>query len=283
MTSKTQREFTDRQDEMKLFMRMVRRKVPQRVLAIESPGGYGKSWLMDRYEEWSKRRHVLCVRLDFDARREGGPLSPEVILEKAGEVMGMMPASDLEAFARLFKEMTSGSASVSVGDHAAISGSTFGDIGNVIIKELHLSVSGSDAQTRRRQATHRFRQALAACGPQPAVWLVDTCDKHVENPDTTDWLLGAIIGHVACQDSLPLVIVLAGRSLPPLKSEWEDCVRRIALAPFDEKQTHTLVCERIGLALTAETVRFLHRVSGGIPQTVVTLVQTYMHAQEVSR
>jgi len=284
VTSKIEREFTDREREIALFVQMVHREISQRVLAIQAPGGIGKSWLIDRYEDLCRREHVPCVRLDFDAAREGEALSPEIILEKAGEAMGLMPASDLETFARLPKEMTGGPASVDVASGSVISGDArFGDIGNVIIKELHVSAPNLDPKTRRHQATHRFRRALAACGPQPAVWLVDTCEKAAENPDTADWLSGAILGHVACEDALPLVIVLAGRYLPPIMPEWEDCIRRISLAPFDEKQTHILVCERIGLALAAETVSFLHRVSGGVPQTMVGLVETYLRAQEVAR
>ena len=283
MTSKIERLFTDREPELNLFAQMVNRKVPQRVLAIQAVGGIGKSWLIDRYEAWCRREHTPCVRLDFDATREGGPLSPEIILEKAGEAMGLMPASDLETFARLLKETTGGTANVDVGSGAVISGARFGDIGNVIIKELHLSASNLDPKTRRHQATHRFRQALAACGPQPAVWLVDSCEKAAENTDTADWLSGAILGHVACEDALPLVIVLAGRTLPPIMPEWEDCIERIQLGPFDEKQTHTLICERIGLSLTVETVSFLHKVSGGVPQTMVGLAETYLHTQEVAR
>jgi tetratricopeptide (TPR) repeat protein len=279
VTSKIEREFTDREREIALFAQMVHREIPQRVLAIQAPGGIGKSWLIDRYEAWCKTERVPCVRLDFDPTREDGPLSPEIILEKAGEAMGLMPASDLETFARLLKEMTGGPASVQVGADAVISGGArFGDIGNVIIKELHVSAPNLDSKTRRHRATHRFRRALAACGPQPAVWLVDTCERAAENTDTADWLSGAILGHVACEDALPLVIVLTGRSLPPIKSEWEDCIRRISLDPFDEKQTHVLVCERIGLTLAAETVSFLHRVSGGVPQTMVGLVETYLCA-----
>jgi hypothetical protein len=282
VTSKIERLFTNREDEIKLFMQMVRREIPQRVLAIQAPGGIGKSWLIDRYEDWCETEHVPCARLDFDATREGEPLSPEIILEKAGEAMSTMPASDPEAITKLLDEMPSGSARVDVGSGAVMSGVQFGDIANVIIKELHLSLPNMEPKVRRHQATHRFRRALAACGPEPAVWLVDTCERAAKNPDTADWLSGAILGHVACKNALPLVIVLAGRSLLPVMPEWEDCIRRISLAPFDEKQTHVLVCERIGLALAAETVSFLHRVSGGVPQTIVGFVDKYL-AQEVAR
>jgi len=282
VTSKIERLFADREDELALFAQMVRREIPQRVLAIEAASGHGKSWLIDQYEAWCKRERVLCVRLDFDAAREGGPLSPEIILEKAGEAMGMMPASDLETFARLFKEITGGSSSVSVGAEAVISGAHFGDIANVIVKELHVSLPSLDPQVRRHQATRRFRQALAACGPKPAMWLVDTCEKAAENPDTADWLSGAILSHVACDESLPLVIVLAGRSVPLIMPEWEDCVRRISLPPFDQKQTQTL-CERLGLALSVEAVAVLHALSDGIPQTIASMAEKYLRVQEVAR
>ena len=74
---------------------------------------------------------------------------------------------------------------------------------------------------------------------------------------------------------MPLVIVLAGRTIPLLHPDWEDCVHRLALTPFDERQTHTLVCESMGQVLTRETVTFIHRVSAGIPKTMVELVEIY--------
>jgi len=280
--SKIERLFTDREDEIKLLAQMVRREIPQRVLAIQAPSGHGKSWLIDRYEAWCKDEHVPCVCLDFDPIREGGPLSPEIILEKAGEAMGVMPASDLEAFARLFKEMSGGSARVEVGSEAVITTTQFGDIANLIIKELHLPPSNVDPPTRRHQATHRFRQALAACGPAPAVWLVDTCERAEQNPDTADWLCGAIVHHVACDENMPLVIVLAGRSLPPIKEEWEDCVLPLKLEPFKVQQVVGLI-ERFKLTWDESVVRVVHSGTGGVPQAVVTFVEQYIAAQEVIR
>lgn len=283
MTSKIERLFTDRESELNLFAQMVRREIPQRVLAIEAASGYGKSWLIDRYEAWCRDEHVPCVRLDFDAAREGGPLSPEIILEKAGEAMGLMPASDLETFARLLKEATGGPASVDVGSGAVISGARFGDIANIIIKDLHVSSPIVDPLARRHQATHRFRRALAACGPQPAVWLVDTCEKATDNPDTADWLTGAIVGHVARNDSLPLVLVLAGRSLPALKSDWEDCILPLKLKPFDPGEVNTLVRERFKLGWDETIVQVVCSGTGGVPQAVVAFVEQYIVVQGVTR
>jgi hypothetical protein len=281
VTSKIERLFTDREPELALFAKIVRGEIPKRVLAIQAPGGIGKSWLMDRYAAWCKDERVPCVRLDFDPVREGGPLSPEIILEKAGEAMGIMPASDLEAFARLFKEMSGGSARVDVGSDAVISGAHFGDIGNIIIKEMHISAPNLDPKTRRHQATHRFRQALAACGPAPAVWLVDTCERAEQNPDTADWLCGAIVHHVACDENMPLVIVLAGQSLPPIKEEWEDCVLPLKLEPFKVQQVIGLIREGFKLAWDEPIVQVVHSGTGGVPQAVVTFVEQYIAAQEV--
>jgi hypothetical protein len=283
VTSKIERLFTNREDEIKLFMQMVRREIPQRVLAIQAPGGIGKSWLIDRYEAWCKHEHVPCARLDFDAAREGGPLSPEIILEKAGEAMGLMPASDLEAFARLLREMTGSPARVDVGSGAVISSAQFGDIANLIIKELHLPPSNVDPPTRRHQATRRFRQALAACGPAPAVWLVDTCERAEQNPDTADWLCGAIMHHVACDDNMPLVIVLAGQSLPPIKEEWKDCVLPLKLEPFKVQQVIWLIREGFKLAWDEPIVQVVHSGTGGVPQAVVAFVEQYIATQEVLR
>lgn len=275
--TRIERLFTNRDAEITLFMRMVRRETPQRILAIEAGGGYGKSWLMDRLAAACQTAGAPCVRLDFDAAREGGSLSPELILEKASEPLGLLPARDLEMFGRLLRELTAGPASVQVAAGATISGSRFGDIANLIIKELHVTLPGLDLPTRRRQATRRFREALAACGGvTPAVWLVDTCEGAGENPDTADWLRGAILHPVAAEARLPLVIVLAGRAIPLLHPDWEDCVHRMELTPFDEEQTHTLVCERIGLSLTRETVTFIHRASEGVPQKMVQMVETYV-------
>jgi hypothetical protein len=274
--TRIERLFTNREPQIELFMRMVRREIPQRILAIEAGAGYGKSWLLDRYAAECRKAGVPCARFDFDAAREGEPLSPTLILEKASEPLGLLPASDLEAFGRLLREMTGGPASVEVGARAAISQSHFGDIANLIIKELHVTLPGMDPPTRRRQATRRFRDALAACaGPTPAVWLMDTCERADQTPDTADWLRGAILGHVAAEERLPLVIVLAGRSVPLLHPDWADCVYRMELTPFDERQTHTLICERMGQVLTRETVTFIHRASEGIPQNMVQMVEQY--------
>jgi hypothetical protein len=277
--SKFERLFTNRDDEMGLFVRMVHREDPPRILAVQAHAGYGKSWLIDRFEAWCRSEGVPCVRFDFDPAREGEPLSPELILEKASEPLGLMPANDLEAFARLLKEMGGNPATVEVGANAHITQSHFGDIANLVIKEMHVSLPGMDPTTRRRQATRRFRDALVACGSvTPAVWLIDTCEKADQNPDTADWLRGAILHHVARERKLPLVVVLAGRSIPLLSCDWEDCFCRILLEPFDMRQTRTLVCERIGLPLNSETVAFIHRVTEGVPQTVVQMVEKYASA-----
>ena len=283
MTSKIERLFTDREREIELFAQMVRHEIPQRVLAIQATGGIGKSWLIDRYGDWCKREGVPCVLLDFDAAREGGPLSPEIILEKAGQAMRMMPASDPETLTRLLNEMTRSSSSVQVGESSVISGAHFGDIANVIIKELHISSPNLDAPTRRHQATHRFRQALAACGPTPAVWLVDTCEKAAENPDTADWLCGAIVHHVACDENMPLVVVLAGKSLPQIKPEWEDCVLPLKLEPFKPHQVSSLVRERFKLAWDESIVQVVCNGTAGVPQAVVTFIEQCIAVQEVAQ
>ncbi len=282
MTSRIERLFTNRGDEIELFAQIARRKLSQRVLAIQAPEGYGKTWLIDRYEAWCKAEGVPCVRMDFDASREGGPLSPEYILEKAGEIMGVMPVSDLAAFARLLKDMAGRPAQVDVGTGAVISGSRFGDIANIIVKELHVALPGLDPQVRRRQATHRFRQALAACGPQPAVWLVDSCEKAQQNPDTADWLCGAIVGHVACDESLPLVIVLAGRSLPDLKSDWEDAIVRLKLKPFKPDHVGQLARERFSLNWDETIAQLVWQGTGGVPQAVMTFIERVAGRQEAT-
>ena len=284
MTSKIERLFTDRERELELFAQMVRREIPgKRVLAIEAPSGIGKSWLTDRYENWCRHEGVPSVRLDFDPVREGGPLSPEYILAKASDAMGEMSVSDQETFIHLHIEIAGGPASVSVGESAIISGAHFGDIANLIVKEIRLPPVNVDMLTRRHWATRRFHSALTACGPNPAVWLVDTCDRATENMETANWLTGEVLNRIACDDSIPLVMVMSGRSLLHIKPEWEGCIKHISLPPFDEKQTHILACERIGAKLTFDMVSFLYRVSGGVPQDIVGLVENYLRAQEVTR
>jgi len=285
-----ERWWTNREEELATLAQMVRGEIPQRVFAIRANAGYGKSWLIDRMEDWCHQQGIPCMRMDFDRSREGVTVSAEVALEKAVESLHGTVAIERETVVRLIVDWRAGTApgTVEVGGRAEFKETMwYGDIAGFIVKDLHVYATGEGESPalRRRRATKRFCDSLPAFTTQPAVWLVDTCER--ADPDTRDWLCGEVVGRIARRE-LPLVLVLAGRpefimkSAPEgmgfdLKPEWRHAVYQHTLTPFDAFKTQQLV-KHVGLNLTEDALGLLLVTTGGVPQDLVYTIERY--AQE---
>lgn len=294
MQTSIERWWTNREDELNILAQIVRGERQERVFVIRAGAGYGKSWLIDRIEDWCRREGVPCTRMDFDKSREGMALSAEVVLEKAVETLRApgMTAVERETVVRLIAEWRGGGASVSVAEEAKFKETGwYGDVANFIVKDLHVHAAGEGEPPalRRRRATKRFCESLPAFAVQPLAWLVDTCEQ--ADADTADWLCGEVVRRIA-RGELPIVLVLAGRREFDMKStlegrgfdlkpEWEHAVCRLTLAPFDEVKTYQLAA-RAGLSLHEQAVAMLLALTGGVPLELVRALERYAQSRGIA-
>jgi len=128
-----ERWWTNRDEELAILARMVRGALPQRILAIRASAGYGKSWLIDRMQDWCAQEGIPCARMDFDRSREGATLSAELILEKTVERLRQTVPIEQEMVMRLIVDWRGGAAQIAVAEEAEFKETGwYGDVANII-------------------------------------------------------------------------------------------------------------------------------------------------------
>ena len=213
------RKHINHDEEKKLFHEMLKADAPHRMLLIEAPAGYGKSMLIEQFQNMAEDCGVTCV---MAALQTGLGNDPMQILYKLANGLGDQHFSQ---FSALFEQETQ--VKVSIQRNIQLGGS------------IQVNTD-ADAKDRRAARLNQLATAWLSdiknwCATHDTgsiVILIDSYNKQatgsstpVVSQEVIDWLEGHFLAGLCRVPRLRLV--LSGQHLPAENIEWERrCVRR---------------------------------------------------------
>ncbi|RMF37223.1 MAG: hypothetical protein D6759_02555 [Chloroflexi bacterium] len=266
--------FVDREKQFQGFLKMVARETEKQVMLVQAPAEMGKTWLIQRLRHECRSRGIPVAHFDFRDRR---PWDYLTIVRQARDQLGpayFNPMTQvINASTGVNVQITTGAGAGGVdlsiadaGGQVVESEVAVGDVaGRDIIKDNFFFVQ-ADSETARRAIEIRITDAFfacleALCREQVVAFLFDSYEDVTEEADR--WLRAYLLARVR-DGLLPnLVIVLAGREVPPFDTSWRHCLARTGLHPFDKEDVVEYIVRKRGLTdLDLETI---YRTSGGHP------------------
>lgn len=213
--------FVDRDKQVNGFKAMIGGEVRKQVMFVEAAAEMGKTWLIERLRHECLGRNLPVARIDFEVQ----PWSHIDIILEARSQMGK------ERFPALTKII-----------HArpAISVSATGDV-----ESVQMPPSGSAREFLEKELMDAFFEDLRALSRDRVAVLL--FDSYEEAPrEARDWLR-SVLDQIRL-DRLPnVIVVLAGREVPELRSSWLVHIAQTDLACFeDEHVTKYLQLKQVG-------------------------------------
>ncbi|MEP7200898.1 MAG: hypothetical protein ABI874_13830 [Chloroflexota bacterium] len=220
----------DREPELALFDRMIAVRTTERILLLRASGGIGKSTLIGEFRKRCPAR-LPIAHVDF---KNGGGGQAE-LFARICDKLGRARFPNVTAAIRPLISQSS----VNISDNTMLGRAAF-----------DIALGGADEKQREFQlaeVTSAFCDDLRALGR--AVLLFDTfedCDASLRK-----WIGGALLGRVELMPEL--VVVIAGREVPPLSSEWQHLCHEVTLEGMAHEHWHHYA-EAIGATVTLEFV-----------------------------
>ncbi len=282
-----ERYFVDRDEELRLFRRMVSGYAePGRILDICAGSGTGKSWLLRQMRVESHARGAPCALVEFAPNWQPDPLK---LMRELAERLG---DEHFAEFCRLdailhgqppFSVQESDAPPPGVSMEGKFAGAHLDRIaGRDIIQttvEQRRPPTAAEAERIEQQLSATFGhelQALAAKGP--AVLLLDGCGRIPS--ETAGWLERRLLREVRNAPQLwgGLVVVLAGRPTGPRPAfepwvDWHGVVCALDRLSDLETQHVARYFQAFDIHLERDELAFAHRVGKSRPLTLALMVE----------
>jgi len=218
-----QHPIVDRATELDIFEAMFARSEDrgESILLLKDGSGQGKSKLIQLYEKHCRENHVPVSRVDF----KGGALNPSDVLRTIE--MDFRPFSNLQRCNEILYS-TVPAPSIQITDNISLGSAQY----NVQIEPMNEWI----LETQRilwEMSTQAMLDALFAstsAGQENFVILFDTYEQASE--EIKRWLSKHILRMSTPQRIGSLLIVVAGKDIPPPTGEWESCCKTIHLQPL---------------------------------------------------
>jgi hypothetical protein len=194
-------EFTDRDDEMAAFARLLDDKA-RKLLCIWGEGNLGKTSLLARMADHAVQRGIKTVSFTWQEvsygyidvmRRIRDGLDParQSCFQPFNDLVNFFTKPGYELVIRI-----DGTFNTDILERSRVEGSSIGDIAGIIIKDLNLPQPREDRETSKEERMVRLTDSFISCLARatvacPALILLDTLEKATE--DTSSWLRGQIL------------------------------------------------------------------------------------------
>ena len=216
-----QHPIVDRRTELAIFLALLdtSKTKSESILLLKNESGQGKSKLLQLYESHCREKEIPVSRVDF----KGGFLSPMDILRTIHT--DFRPFFDLRRCNDIL--------------HQVVSTPLPQITGNTGIGQTHYSfqttyqMSGISIEEQRirwetaAQALIDDLFELMKRGKQHFVILFDTFEQ--ASDETKKWLSNHILRMSTPQRINSLLVVVAGKEIPPNHGEWEHCCKTVYL------------------------------------------------------
>ncbi|HEX9941026.1 MAG TPA: ATP-binding protein [Thermoanaerobaculia bacterium] len=246
-------EFVDREAEMQLFCDMLETG-SKSILVVWGDSGLGKSSLLAKMIHECAQRRVAKAEVTWTKTRPYDYLG--VMRKIRDDVLSSLhntpqPSGSLLPFTRFTDlanyftvehyELTvrvEGVSSIHVAQQATIQGSTTGDIGGIIVKDVMLNSARSDMAVpeaeRMARLTDRFLEDLrGVVGRERLVVFFDAVEEI--SADTEKWVWGELLCAARNGRLENTVFVLCGEKKPELDRDWDYAVETAELRPLSHE------------------------------------------------
>jgi hypothetical protein len=257
--------IANRDDERRLFVRMIGRQVRERILLIEAQSETGKTELMERFAEISRTDNTVHVNLKL--AKTGVAYVFWRIRESLGE--DCFPKYKM-AMQGIYSPLNVNISDNELSDDARIQFAIWNDIPH---SKLHL-----------QQLFEALIEDLRNINRQ-IVMLFDTFDKADE--ELQEWVTGSLLVAVA-RNAPNVIAVVAGQNVPRRELEWWPCTRKVdGLGPITDFQAWYSFVQKCNLpvALSTNQVKEIVESNKGMPKAVQDSIQTLVayHKQGIVR
>jgi hypothetical protein len=202
--------FVDREKQFQRFLEMIGGEARQQVMFIEAPAEMGKTWLIERLRHECLEQDLPVARIDFEVRTWS---HVDVVLETRSQ-LGQDHFPQVTAV---------------IERHPGLALSTPGDLDS-----LQVPHSDSAREFLERQLMDAFVKDLRVLSRGRVVVLL--FDSYEEAPRMARrWLRGDLLADIRDARLPNIIVVLAGRRVPGLRSSWRVHVARTGLACFEEE------------------------------------------------
>jgi GTPase SAR1 family protein len=291
-------EFVDREEEMRLFCDALETG-RKSILVVWGDSGLGKSSLLAKMiHECAQRRMVKAevtwtdtrpydylgvmrkIRDDVLSSLPGTPQNSDSIhpFNRFTDLVNYFTVEHYELVVRV-----EGVSSINVANQATIQGSTTGDIGGIIVKDVMLNSARSDMAVpeaeRMARLTDRFLEDLKRVGERERlVVFFDAIEKI--SLDTAKWIWGELLCAVRDGRLANTVFVLCGQNKPELDRDWSYAVEMAQLGPLPHKHIVDYLARR-GVAENQREVlaTMLEATTQGRIAQIATAVDTFLMLQ----
>lgn len=211
--------IANRTEELNKFLEMLEVGSSRRILLIEAPTGFGKSELLQRFEQICSDRSLSTVKISLESARRG----TEYVLDRIIKRLGSDKFSRYESKKNEFQQWTS---------NINVSNNRLNKDNKIIINSDYKSIY----ENRLKELQSAFFEDLVAIS-QTTIILLDTFERAGES--LRQWIKDEFLSVVV--DNPNLFIVIAGQQVPTsYPIEWGSSCLRSELPPItDDEAWHS--------------------------------------------
>jgi hypothetical protein len=262
------RKHINHDEEKKLFHEMLKANAPHRMLLIEAPAGYGKSMLLEQFQDIAdecKSRYIIV------ALQTGLGNDPLQVLYK---LASGLDDQYFPQFNKLFDRETE----INISIQRTV------QFGGTILVNTDIDAKNRRAARLAQLSNAWLNDLKTYCPSQhnPIVILIDSYNKQAAGPSTPvisqeviDWLEGYFLAHLCEMPHLRLV--LSGQHLPTENIDWNRRCKRRTLGGIRDINAWHDFCNHHQLNLRDESdiiLRTLVTTYHGHPQKIATTLLT---------
>ena len=242
--------FANRTQELHRFEQMLRGQVPERILLVEAPSGYGKTGLMGRFERLcSPRIHPVLIDL------KGAQAGIASVFSRIQRVLGTQRFPNFNAQSDRF--LNSG---------VEIQNNRLTGEGSQI--QVILDVPPEERKYRLTQLQQVFFEDLERFD-RPIAFILDTYNGATE--ELAGWIESQFLAEVALNPKL--FAIVAGQIIPQPTIEWQNWHHPCKLDRIMEREAWYGYAKDVGYCFTSQEIDFSIDAVEGVPARVVALLE----------
>jgi len=242
--------FANRTRELHLFEQMLRRQVPERILLVEAPSGYGKTGLMGRFEKLCFQEiHPVLIDL------KGAQAGIASVFSRIQRVLGKKRFPNFNA--QMDRFLNSG---------VEIEKNSLTGEGSQI--QVIFDVPPEERKYRLTQLQQVFFEDLERFD-RPIAFILDTYNDATE--ELAGWIESQFLEEVALNPKL--FAIVAGQNIPQPTIGWQNWYHRCQLDRIMEREAWYGYAKDVGYCFTSQEIDFSIDAVGGVPAQVVLLLE----------
>jgi hypothetical protein len=244
--------FANRTRELERFRQMLRKEIPERILLIEAPSGYGKTGLMGRFEKLCSQacsQEIHPVLIDLKGAQAG------IVFSRIQRVLGKKRFPNFNA--QIDRFLNSG---------VEIQNNRLTGEGSQI--QVILDVPPEERKYRLTQLQQVFFEDLERFD-RPIAFILDTYNGATE--ELAGWIESQFLAEVALNPKL--FAIVAGQHIPQPTIEWQNYHHCCQLDRIMEREAWYGYVKDVGYCFSAQEIDMLIDAVGGVPAQVVTLLE----------